>query len=264
MDRDQPAGLATSARSRAGRKVGRDEAATLRDITASSRDLAASERDRAEEERAALLLTEAAADSTIRALLLASSASREHAATDRAHAANDRRLAAKDRTSASADSGQARIELEQASLDSLTGALRRDLGRISLVRKIERSRGSGEPFALAFIDVDGLKELNDREGHAAGDALLQTVVAALKAELRSYDSVVRHGGDEFLCGFTNTDLETSRRRVEQIRAGVATSSAKASISVGIATLGERDTLDMLIARADADMYSRKERQRFGP
>ena len=156
-----------------------------------------------------------------------------------------------------------RSSSQQAHLDGLTGAQRRELGRTTLQHEIERSRRSGQPFALAFVDVDGLKELNDREGHAAGDALLQTVVVALRSQMRSYDPIVRVGGDEFLCGFTNTDLETTRRRVEQIRAAIAPGPSAASISVGIAVLGERDTLEMLIARADADMYGCKELRRTG-
>jgi len=241
-----------------------EETAALRDVIASSRDLAAGQRDRAAaEQQEAFLITEDVRDSIIRALVAASGVSRDHAAADRAGAASDRHLAAEDRASASADLGQARLELEQAHLDSLTGAQRRDLGRKTLQREIERSRRSGEPFALAFIDVDGLKELNDRQGHAAGDTLLQAVVSALRTALRSYDPIVRLGGDEFLCGFTNTDLETARRRVEEIRVGLADGTPTASVSVGIAMLGERDTLEMLIARADADMYSRKERRRIG-
>jgi diguanylate cyclase (GGDEF)-like protein len=131
-----------------------------------------------------------------------------------------------------------------------------------LQHEIDRSRRSGQPFALAFVDVDGLKELNDREGHAAGDAMLREVVAALKAQMRPYDPVVRIGGDEFLCGFTDTTLDASRRRVEEIRIALARGSA-ASVSIGLATLGERDTLEMLVARADADMYSRKQRELDG-
>jgi diguanylate cyclase (GGDEF)-like protein len=236
----------------------------LRDVNADARDVAADARDRASEaQEQELRASEDLRDCRIRALLSAGDAGRDHAAADRAGAASDRHLAAEDRASASADVGQARLELEQAHLDSLTGAQRRDLGRKTLQREIERSRRSGEPFALAFIDVDGLKELNDRQGHAAGDTLLQAVVGALRTALRSYDPIVRLGGDEFLCGFTNTDLETARRRVEEIRAGLADGTPTASVSVGIAMLGERDTLEMLIARADADMYSRKERRRIG-
>jgi diguanylate cyclase (GGDEF)-like protein len=257
-------GAAQSPGSHTAREAWRATTAGRRDIAACARDLAAEIRDRvAEEEEKGLLATEAERDSTIRALLVAARIRREHAAADRASAASDRHLAAEDRNSATADSGHARIELEQAHLDGLTGAQRRDRGRLNLQQQIEHSRRSGEPFALAFIDVNGLKELNDRDGHAAGDVLLQVVVAALKAGVRSYDPIVRLGGDEFLCGFTNTGLEASRQRVEQIRNALADGSTAASISVGMAILGERDTLDMLIARADADMYSRKVRGRIG-
>jgi diguanylate cyclase (GGDEF)-like protein len=122
---------------------------------------------------------------------------------------------------------------------------------------MDRALRSQEPFALAFVDVDGLKELNDREGHAAGDALLKAVVTALKTGRRSYDPI---GGDEFLCGFTNTDLNACRRRIEEIRSSLAREHATASISVGLAMLGDRDTLEKLIARADADMYVHKHEQ----
>jgi diguanylate cyclase (GGDEF)-like protein len=257
-------GPASSARSRARRESQRAETARLRDVTAGKRDLAADLRDRrAEEEEEALLGRENTRDGAIRALLAASGVVRDNAAADRADAASDRHLAAADRASASAESGQARVELEIAHLDCLTGAYTRDVGRATLEHAIERSRRSGRPFALAFVDVDGLKDLNDRAGHAAGDELLQAVAVALKAQLRSYDPMVRVGGDEFICGFTDTTLEASQRRVEEIRAALERGPVAASISVGLAILGDRDTLEKLIARADADMYSRKQRGRAG-
>jgi diguanylate cyclase (GGDEF)-like protein len=261
---DEGASYAAPERARSARETMREETARLRDVTAGSRDLAADARDRtAEEEEDALLRTEHSRDSAIRLLLSASGAMRGWSAADRAGSASDRRKAAVDRAQSSADSDEARIELSQAQVDGLTGAHRRDLGAVALQQEIERSRRSGEPFALAFIDVDGLKELNDREGHAAGDTLLQAVVVALRAELRSYDPIVRVGGDEFLCGFTNTKLEASRRRIEEIRAALRRPPMAASISVGLAMLGERDTLEKLVARADADMYAGKQRQRSG-
>jgi diguanylate cyclase (GGDEF)-like protein len=236
-----------------------------RDRTAAARDRAADARDRAAAaEQADLLITERARDSMIQMLLSAAAHGRERAAEDRADAASDRQRAAADRADASADSAEARVLHGQAQLDGLTGAHRRDLGRLALEHEITRSRRSGQPFVLAFIDVDGLKELNDRQGHAAGDALLRTVVATLRSQLRSYDPVVRIGGDEFLCGFTNTPLEASRRRVEQIRAALKQDRVAASISVGLAVLGERDTLEKLIARADADMYSAKPTRKAHP
>jgi diguanylate cyclase (GGDEF)-like protein len=250
---------AASQRSPTGPETLREHNARQRDAAAETRDRAADARDRAAAAaQAALLITEHARDSIIATLLSAGDQGRERAAQDRADAASDRQRAAVDRADASADSAEARVLHEQAQLDGLTGAHRRDLGRLALEHEITRCRRSGEPFVLAFIDVDGLKELNDRQGHAAGDALLRTVVVALRSQLRSYDPVVRIGGDEFLCGFTNTQLEAARRRIQEIRAALTQGlGVAASISVGLAVLGERDTLEKLIARADADMYSAK-------
>jgi diguanylate cyclase (GGDEF)-like protein len=211
----------------------RDESARLRDVTAEQRDREADARDAAASSHTA-----------------ASREARVEAAADRAGAASDRRQAAADRAHATGD-------LEHAQLDNLTGVYTRGLGGIALQNEIDRSRRSGEPFVLAFVDVDGLKALNDRDGHAAGDALLQHVVGALRSQLRSYDPIVRLGGDEFLCGFTNTDLATSQRRVEEIQAAVACGPDTGSVSVGVAGLATGDTLEVLTSRADDDMYSHK-------
>jgi len=256
---------AASERAPTGPETLREHNARRRDAAAETRDRAADARDRAAAaEQAALLSSERARDSMIETVLTAGDQGRERAAQDRADAASDRRYAAADRADASADSAEARVLHKQAQLDGLTGAHRRDLGRLALEHEITRCRRSGEPFVLAFIDVDGLKELNDRQGHAAGDALLRTVVVALRSQLRSYDPVVRIGGDEFLCGFTNTQLEAARRRVQEIRAALTQGLGAASISVGLAVLGERDTLEKLIARADADMYSAKPMRKGQP
>jgi diguanylate cyclase (GGDEF)-like protein len=250
--------LAAADRADASEDQGRIERQRLRDVTAGSRDLAAEVRDQTAGRQAeTMLINEQSRDSAIRALLSASGLLRDRSAADRADSATDRQRAAADRAQSDADSGEARTELEQAHLDGLTGAHRRDLGGVVLQHEIDRARRSGEPFVLAFVDVDGLKELNDREGHAAGDTLLQALVIALRAEMRSYDPIVRIGGDEFLCGITNTTLEASRRRIEEIRAALQQAPSHPSISVGLAVLGERDTLTKLIARADADMYAGK-------
>jgi diguanylate cyclase (GGDEF)-like protein len=235
----------------------RDEKARVRDLTADARDAAADLRDREAEAQAGNLVITDECEALVRELHLAASMARDEASADREQAANDRRLAAVDRTSAGADRGSARLELREAGSDGLTGVQRRDLGRVALQDEIERSRRSGEPFALAFVDVDGLKQLNDFEGHAAGDELLQAVAAALKTGRRSYDPIVRIGGDEFLCGFTNTDLTACGRRVEDIRGSLIRMSDTASISVGVAALADGDTLESLIARADANMYDSK-------
>jgi diguanylate cyclase (GGDEF)-like protein len=256
------AARATSELARSRQALARDETARGRDLTAIARDRAAAARDRAAARRAAKFLNdERASDPTIRALLAASEAVRERAAADRARAAQDRERAAADREQAALDRRRARVELQRAQLDSLTGVHTRDLGETTLQHEIDRCRRSGEPFVLAFIDVDGLKDVNDREGHPAGDALLQSVVEALRSRLRSYDPVVRVGGDEFICGFTNTDIDASQRRAEEIQAAVEQGPAHGSIAIGLASLGPEDTLEDLTARADADMYAHKQGSR---
>ena len=103
---------------------------------------------------------------------------------------------------------------------------------------------------MAFVDVDGLKATNDTRGHAAGDRVLCTVVDAIKSHLRSYDLVVRYGGDEFVCGFVNMGIEEVAERFLLINGDLAASPG-ASISVGLAELVPRDSLEDLIGRADA-------------
>jgi diguanylate cyclase (GGDEF)-like protein len=229
-----------------------DDTARRRDRTAATRDAAATARDEATRiSAAALQATEA---TNTRSRVRASGDVRDNAAADRAGAASDRRGAATDR-------GRAAADLEHAQLDGLTGVATRELGRITLGREIDRSRRSGEGFVLGFIDIDALKQLNDREGHAAGDALLQAVVVAFKAKLRSYDPLVRIGGDEFLCGFVNTELDVAHQRVQAIQEAMASGPYAASLTVGLAALTETETLDGLIARADANMYALKRAER---
>ena len=113
---------------------------------------------------------------------------------------------------------------------------------------------------LAFVDVDGLKEVNDRHGHAAGDALLIDVAATIRSKLRSYDPIVRFGGDEFVCAFSDFDLDGVRRRFDDILAALDRTRKGCSISVGLAELESEDTLDDLTARGDAALYEAKRRK----
>ena len=233
-----------------------DVSARLRDLTAVARDRAAEARDEAAQARddaAAVLDREMGRpDGSGRAARI-----RVWAAADRVHAAADREQAAMDRDDAAREVKQARAALELAQLDGLTGAYRRQLGERELTKEIARARRSGGRLVLAFVDVDSLKLRNDRDGHAAGDALLRSVVAAIRSKLRSYDPIVRFGGDEFICGLSNTDLDGARRRFGEIRDALRETDETASISVGLAALGPGDSLEELAARGDAALYRAK-------
>jgi diguanylate cyclase (GGDEF)-like protein len=234
---------------RGGRAMRRDVAARLRDLAARARDEAAEARDRA----AALL------DRELRDLAGSARATRVRvwAAADRARAAADREQAAIDREHAARDRKQAQAELERAQLDGLTGAYRRELGELELTHEIARARRLDGRLVLAFVDVDALKDRNDREGHAAGDALLRRVVTAMRSNLRSYDPIVRFGGDEFVCALSDTDLDGARRRFDEIRTALSAAEGSGSISVGLAALRPSDTLEDLTMRGDAALYRAK-------
>jgi two-component system cell cycle response regulator len=106
---------------------------------------------------------------------------------------------------------------------------------------------------LAFVDVDGLKQVNDSEGHLAGDALLQLVGETIRANVRPYDVIVRYGGDEFVCAMPNISAHEARTRFEKIAAALAAVRAGHSVTFGLAEADRGDDLKELLARADADL-----------
>ncbi len=231
----------------------RNISAARRDGTAAARDEAARQRDaRAEVIDRAI----AASDEPLSAKL---ERIRERAASDRARAAADRERAAQDRREAAAERARLESELHSAHLDDLTGAFRREMGSLALDHEVQRARRYSQRFVLAFVDVDGMKTVNDRDGHAAGDRVLQIVVKTIRSKLRSFDPVVRYGGDEFVCGLGGTGLDDARRRFAAI-ARTVTAEAGVGISVGLAELADGETSDQLTARADALLLAAKKRR----
>jgi diguanylate cyclase (GGDEF)-like protein len=209
----------------------RDRVAHGRDLAARTRDLAADARDRA---MAAIDAVAAQHDSPRRvagadivgaaelrtrfALYRAKAATdRARAAADRLSAAEDRESAARDRLRALADRELLARQLADAETDVLTGARTRAAGLVDLERDLDRCHRTNGALTVAYVDVVGLKAVNDSLGHAAGDSLLEDVVACIRAHLRTYDLIVRVGGDEFVCAMTNMTLEDARARF----AGVA-------------------------------------------
>jgi diguanylate cyclase (GGDEF)-like protein len=247
--------LATTAE-RARTAARRLDAAQIRDVTAQERDEAAAERDRIAASRETAGAPPGAGESAQGLLIEV----RRQAAEDRARAAADRASAAADREESARDRTQAAVALRHAYHDDLTGALRRDMGELALQHEIDRAeRGDGR-LVLAFVDVDRLKEVNDRSGHGAGDALLQAVVSAMRAKLRSFDPIVRYGGDEFICALTATDPDEATERFGRIQEMLAHEHEDGAISVGVAALEPGDTLDGLVARGDKALYEAKRRR----
>ena len=242
---------------RFGSKMDRSKTSHDRDLTATDRDRTAEGRDEAGRARDALSTDLAPASSETQAALVRQlELLREQASADRARAAADRARAAADRANAARERDRLEAELRSAHLDALTGAYRREMGRMALTHEIDRARRSDGRFVVAFVDVDRLKIVNDREGHAAGDRVLETVVREIRSRLRSFDPIIRYGGDEFVCGLGGTDLEEAKRRFNLIGDAIE-ADARVGISVGLAALEVGDTADQLTERADAAMLKVK-------
>ncbi|GAB3360281.1 GGDEF domain-containing protein [Modestobacter lapidis] len=143
-----------------------------------------------------------------------------------------------------------------ASTDPLTGLANRRAWEAEATRSLARASRGGEPLTIAVLDLDGFKQVNDREGHGAGDDLLRRLTAQWSARLRASDLLGRHGGDEFVLCLPATDAVGAVEVLDRLTGG-----APATWSVGTATAGDGDTLPALLARADAALYLDKHRRR---
>jgi diguanylate cyclase (GGDEF)-like protein len=125
---------------------------------------------------------------------------------------------------------------------------------VELDREIERARRTEQPLVLAFVDVDGLKAINDSRGHGGGDRVLLDVANALRATLRSYDLIIRYGGDEFACVIPGQNAANVAKRLALVNTALAQAAEPASVTVGVAELQPTDSSEDLLARADAALY----------
>jgi diguanylate cyclase (GGDEF)-like protein len=144
----------------------------------------------------------------------------------------------------------------QAETDPLTGLP----NRRGLERGIAERRGR-RPYAMIVIDVDRLKSVNDRLGHAAGDALLTKVAGAARQVLRTGDVIARAGGDEFavfVADATPGDAEAVVGRLHGAIRALDIEGASASASIGYAVGKAGDDPEATLREADAAMYREKE------
>jgi diguanylate cyclase (GGDEF)-like protein len=145
-----------------------------------------------------------------------------------------------------------------AATDPLTGCPNRRayLERLGLAIA---AATTGRIFAVCLIDLDGFKAVNDRDGHAAGDAALVAVTSALTGVVREEDTVARLGGDEFAVLAEVSAGVDADELAERLRAAVAVAGRSCGVtgSVGVALVEPDDDVNLLLHRADAAMYRAK-------
>jgi len=145
---------------------------------------------------------------------------------------------------------------EHASTDALTGLANRRSWDDQLTRAIAHAERTHETLSVAVCDVDCLKEINDRGGHAAGDELLRGIADRWRADARAADLIARIGGDEFAVLLPGADEAGAHDVVERL---VGLLPEGISVSFGVAEWDLREDAVGLMARADLRMYDEKRR-----
>jgi diguanylate cyclase (GGDEF)-like protein len=154
---------------------------------------------------------------------------------------------------------------KSALLDELTGLYNRRYFNDAIGREVERFKRFGQRFSLMMLDVDHFKRFNDTYGHLAGDDALKTVATVLQNTARSFDHVVRYGGEEFALILPHTDAEQAVAAAERMRYAVAKSPVRVNgqevsvtASLGVATFPE-DAINArdLVSRSDEALYEAK-------
>jgi diguanylate cyclase (GGDEF)-like protein/PAS domain S-box-containing protein len=157
-----------------------------------------------------------------------------------------------------------RLELQErlqtlADRDSLTGMFNRRRFEEELETQLARCARFGERAALAMIDLDGFKRVNDTRGHAAGDEVLRSTAQALSLRIRATDTLARLGGDEFAVILLGVDEGQANALAMSLAEAVrhAPGNDAVTASVGVTPITGADTADRALARADAAMYAAK-------
>ncbi|MEN8258897.1 MAG: sensor domain-containing diguanylate cyclase [Thermodesulfobacteriota bacterium] len=152
--------------------------------------------------------------------------------------------------------------------DYLTGLANRSLFLEHLQQRLKDAKRHGDMFLVAFIDLDGFKDINDTYGHDAGDHVLKRVAAELEKTLRKDDIVARFGGDEFVGIFkisTKADVDTIKDKIiGKIRREITCYKFKITIqlSIGMSVYPQDGvSMDQLLNKADDEMYAMKARNK---
>jgi diguanylate cyclase (GGDEF)-like protein/PAS domain S-box-containing protein len=153
---------------------------------------------------------------------------------------------------------------EIALLDPLTGLGNRRYTEMCIRDRVAEHERYGRPFGVLFIDVDELKNVNDRFGHALGDEMLTMVSKTLLSNTRANDFIGRWGGDEFVVVVTAAEeaslaaiAERFRLLVEQSSLKVGSQDHRVTVSMGVTVSRPGDTAETIVQRADSLMYQSK-------
>lgn len=155
-----------------------------------------------------------------------------------------------------------------ATTDSLTGAHNRRAFGIVLEQMLKEVKREGTPMAIALFDIDHFKQINDRFGHLAGDAVLRELTRVARNRIRAADVLCRWGGEEFIILLKNCNLKDARNTAEQIRIAVSETPVSfrgdvipVTISLGVARHIPGESVDQLLSRTDKALYAAKQNGR---
>jgi diguanylate cyclase (GGDEF)-like protein len=151
----------------------------------------------------------------------------------------------------------------QATHDTLTGLLNRGAVLDALLNEFARSRRERKSVGVILADIDHFKTVNDTHGHAAGDAVLREVAQSMRSVIRTYDSLGRYGGEEFLAVLPGCDTSVATQRAEQMRQSVASikvagvENLAPTLSLGVVSVCAQTDYEQVLAAADAALYLAK-------
>jgi diguanylate cyclase (GGDEF)-like protein len=154
----------------------------------------------------------------------------------------------------------------KAARDPLTGLWNHEEILRQLGMELERARRTGQCVGVIMIDLDDFKGVNDSFGHLAGDAVLRAAADVMRTLMRSYDTVGRYGGDEFLVVMPNCSIERAETFAERLRAGVGTNPVDTSeglipvsmsLGAAVSRVGAEPDVNALVQAADQALYNAK-------
>ncbi|MCK5336183.1 MAG: diguanylate cyclase [Gammaproteobacteria bacterium] len=162
-----------------------------------------------------------------------------------------------------------RLNVVLMSYDNLTGALRREAFMLLFEKELSQSKRSDSEFCIVMLDLDFFKKINDTYGHLVGDKVLQQTALTISQSLRSYDSLCRYGGEEFVILLPKTKVGEAIAVIERVRKAVESQvvvtddnlEVKVTLSAGIAPVEPESNISTNIDHADSELYKAKSQGR---